>query len=226
VSDAGRVVSVRVGKVTAYERPVWDHVQARPYETAFRKAEAMGPVHVGPLGLEGDEQADKKHHGGPHMAVLMYSESHYPGWRLVEGLAEMGPGGFGENLTVSGFDETQVCIGDVLEVGGARLQVASPRAPCADISRRWDREWLLKKVVERRHTGWYLRVLSPGVVRAGDDVRRLERPHSGWTIDRILRLRYLTPRDVAGLREASVLAAFSPEWREKFASLAVDRGSN
>jgi MOSC domain-containing protein YiiM len=75
-------------------------------------------------------------------------------------------------------------------------------------------------VVERRHTGWYLRVLSPGEVKTGDEVRLRERPHAGWTVDRILRLRYVTPRDVPGLREASELAAFSPEWREKFAEMA------
>jgi len=74
---SGAVVSVRVGKITAYERPAWDHVKSRPYTTAFRKAEVTGPVHVGPLGLEGDEQADKKFHGGPEMAVLMYADAHY-----------------------------------------------------------------------------------------------------------------------------------------------------
>ena len=216
----GEVLSVRVGRVTEYERRTWDHIQTRPYVTAFRKAEVAGPGHVGPLGLAADEQADKKFHGGPHMAVLMYADVHYPGWRLLEGLADMGPGGFGENLTVSDTDETQLCVGDVLEVGGTKLQIASPRGPCADISRRWDREWLLKKVVERRHTGWYLRVLSPGEVKAGDPVRLLERPHEGWTVDRMLRLRYVTPHDAQGLREASTLAAFSPEWRAKFADLA------
>jgi MOSC domain-containing protein YiiM len=154
------------------------------------------------------------------MAVLMYAGSHYPGWRALEGLEGMGPGGFGENLTVTGLEETEVCIGDVLEVGGTRMQVSSPRGPCADISRRWDREWLLKKVVERRHTGWYLRILEPGEVKAGDRVRMVERVHDGWTVDRILRLRYVTPHDVAGLHEASTLAAFSNEWRAKFAKMA------
>jgi len=220
MSVLGKVVSVRIGKIAPYERRAWDHIQNRPYQTAFRKAEVQGPARVGPLGVEGDEQADKQNHGGPEMALLMYAEVHYPGWRLLKGLGEMGPGGFGENLTVSDTDETQVCVGDVLEVGGTRLQIASPRGPCADISRRWDREWLLKKVVERRHTGWYLRVLQPGMVHAGDAVRLLERPHEGWTIDRLLRLRYVTPHDKAGLREASAIDAFAREWREKFAELA------
>jgi MOSC domain-containing protein YiiM len=75
-------------------------------------------------------------------------------------------------------------------------------------------------VVERRHTGWYMRVLEPGEVRAGDNVRLLERPHEGWTVDRILRLRYVTPHDIAGLRGAAALPAFAPEWRKRFAELA------
>jgi len=225
IKSLGTVVSVRTGKITSYERPAWDHVKSRPYATAFRKAEVGGPVQVGPLGLAGDEQADKKHHGGPHMAVLMYAESHYPGWRMLEGLEDMGPGGFGENLTVTGADEITTCVGDVLQVGGTRLQVSSPRGPCADISRRWDREWLLKQVVERRQTGWYLRVLEPGEVSAGDEVRLLERPHDGWTIDRILRLRYLTLRDWPGMREASELVSLGPDWRELFADLAAKERS-
>ena len=221
MDTVGRILSVRVGRVTEYERRAWDHVQTRPYLTAFRKAEVGGPIHIGTLGLTGDEQADKKFHGGPHMAVLMYADVHYPGWRELDGLGGMGPGGFGENLTVSDTDETQVCIGDVLEVGGTRLQVSSPRGPCADISRRWDAEWLLKKVVERRHTGWYLRVLSPGDVKAGDPVRLAERPHPGWTVDRMLRLRYVTPHDRDGLRDAAAVAAFAPEWRTRFGELAA-----
>ena len=222
-TELGTVVSVRVGKVTPYPRRAWDHIQNRPYATAYRKQEVPGPVHVGPLGLAGDEQADKKFHGGPHMAVLMYADRHYAGWRELDGLADMGPGGFGENLTVTRTDETEVCIGDVLQVGATRLQIASPRGPCADISRRWDREWLLKKVVERRHTGWYLRVLEPGVVQAGNPVRLLERPHPDWSVDRMLRLRYVMPRDHTGLRDATAVAAFSPEWRKKFAEMAAKR---
>src|SRR5437763_5635025 len=137
------VVSVRAGRVRQHDRPAWDHIRTHDWRTAYWKDELPGPVRIGALGLEGDEQADKRHHGGPEMAVLMYAEGHYEHWRTLEGLGAMGPGGFGENLTLRGTDESSLCVGDELEVGSARLQIASPRGPCVDISRRWNAEWLL-----------------------------------------------------------------------------------
>jgi MOSC domain-containing protein YiiM len=215
----GTLASVRAGRPRVHPRPDWDQVRTHEWRTAFWKDDLPGPVPIRALGLEGDEQADKRHHGGPQMAVLMYAEAHYEHWRTLDGLAAMGPGGFGENLTVRGADERSVCVGDVLEVGDARLEIASPRGPCADISRRWNAEWLLKRVVELRRTGWYLRVLREGVVTRGDAVRLVQRPHPAWTIDRLTALRTVTPRAQAELDEAASLAALSPEWRALYSRL-------
>ncbi len=216
----GTVTSVRAGRIARHDRPDWDEVHSE-WNTAYWKDEVTRPVHVGTLGLEGDQQADKQHHGGPEMAVLMYAESHYEHWRTLAGLAAMGPGGFGENLVLRGTDEKQVCVGDVLDIGGARLQVASPRGPCMDISRRWNTAGLLQRVVDSRRTGWYLRVLREGTVTTGDIVTLIARPHAGWTIDRLLALRYVAPRDHAALAEAASLSAFAREWREQFARLSA-----
>ena len=87
-----------------------------------------------------------------------------PDWREELSLPEMGPGGFGENFTVSGQDEATVFIGDVYEVGEAVVQVSQPRGPCANISRRWERPDLVRRVEESGRHGWYLRVLQEGVV--------------------------------------------------------------
>ena len=219
----GRVVSVRVGRVRTHDRPEWDKARTRTWSSAYFKDEVSGPVRVGREGLDGDTQGDRRVHGGPEMAVLMYADENHAFWRTLAGLEGMGPGGFGENLTVSGLHEKAICIGDVLQVGGARLQVSSPRGPCANISRRWNAQWLLPRVREERRTGWYLRVLEEDVVQVGDEIRRLERPHAGWTIDRLLALRYVTPRSPDELAEASALPVLSHEWRERFASLpAID----
>lgn len=220
-SIVASVVSVRAGRASVHARPDWDHVRTHEWNTAFWKDEVPGPVRVGTLGLEGDEQADKRHHGGPQMAVLMYSEDHYAHWRTLAGLAEMGPGGFGENLSVRGTDERSVCVGDVLEVGSAQLEVSSPRGPCADISRRWDSEWLLKRVLELRYTGWYLRVLREGTVTCSDEVRLVSRPHAGWTIDKLLEIRSRQPQPRAEQAQAAMLAALAPEWRAMFAARAA-----
>ncbi|HEY6196849.1 MAG TPA: MOSC domain-containing protein [Candidatus Eisenbacteria bacterium] len=220
VSTLGTVVSVRIGRARSHPSPDWDRGAAREWRTAYWKDEATGAVRIGTLGLEGDEQADRRVHGGAHMAVLMYAETHYALWRTLPGLAGMGTGGFGENLTLDGADERELCIGDVLEVGGAELEISSPRGPCANISRRWDAPWLLERVVELRRTGWYLRVRREGPVARGDGVRLLQRPHTGWTIERLLRLRYVTPRAIDELAEASSLGALAPEWQKRFAKLA------
>jgi MOSC domain-containing protein YiiM len=219
----GSIVSVRTGRALVHARPDWDQVRTHAWNTAYWKDEQPGPVYIGRLGLAGDEQADKQHHGGKEMAVLMYAEAHYAHWRTLGGLAAMGPGGFGENLTVRGCDERDVCVGDVLAVGEAQLEVASPRGPCADISRRWNAEWLLKRVVELRRTGWYLRVLREGEVAHGDEVRLVRRAHAGWTIDRLSALRTVTARAQAELNEAAALLALAPDWRALYAKLSSGR---
>ena len=218
---SGTIVSVRTGTVCQRERPDWDHAKSRTWQTGFWKDEAAGAMRVERLGLAGDEHADTRNHGGHEMAVLMYAASHYDGWRAMPGLEAMGPGGFGENLTVEGLDESSVCIGDVFEVEDVRLQVSSPRGPCAHISRRWDAEWLLKKVTETRRTGWYLRVQRKGVIERGAHVTLIERMHEGWTVDRLLRLRYESPRPAADLEYLSECAELNEDWRAKFSRLAT-----
>ena len=215
----GALVSVRTGAVQSHARRAWEKARTPTWSTAYWKLEAPGPVHVGSLGLAGDEQADRRAHGGAHMAVLMYADAHYAYWRSLAGLEQMGPGGFAENLTVSGFDETTICIGDVLEVGGAELEVASPRGPCKNISRRWDAEWLLERVRIERRTGWYLRVRREGLIQRGDAVRVVARPSPDWTVDRLLRLRYDPARTRAELDAAASLPALAAEWRDRFAGL-------
>jgi MOSC domain-containing protein YiiM len=215
----GAIVAVRIGSVQQHARRVWEKARTPTWRSAFWKEEAPGAVQVGRHGLAGDEQADRRAHGGPEMAVLMYADAHYAYWRSLAGLEAMGPGGFAENLTVRGLDETSVCIGDVLEAGGAELEVASPRGPCKNISRRWDAEWLLEQVRNERRTGWYLRVKREGPVRRGDPVRVIARPCPDWTVDRLLRLRYVMPRSRAELEQASALTPLTVEWRVRFAGL-------
>ena len=217
----GTIVSVLTGTAQRHARPEWEPARNRTWRTAYWKQEAPGAVRLGLEGLEGDEQADLRCHGGPEMAVLMYAEAHYAMWRSLAGLEQMGPGGFAENLTVSGLDESGVCVGDVIEAGDVQLEVASPRGPCVSISRRWDAAWLLERVMRERRTGWYLRVRREGDLRRGDEVRVVKRPCPGWTVERLLRLRYETPRTRAELDEAAALGPLTPFWRERFAEMSA-----
>ncbi len=170
------------------------------HRTAIRKRPAAGPVWLGRLGFEGDEVADHRHHGGPDQAVLAYAAAHFATWR-----ADLGdhpallPGGFGENLTVEGVDETAACLGDVWEVGGARLEVSLPRLPCETLARHFGVRDFVKRVARCGRTGWYLRVLREGPVEVHAPVTLLARPFPAWTVAETLRVM-LDARAPADLR--------------------------
>jgi len=178
------VVSIQAGKPRRLGSNSGTELWDKPWRSAFFKFPVRGPVHLGLTNLDGDRQADLRVHGGPDMAVLCYSADHYPLWRLELGIAEMGPGGFAENFTIAGQDESSVCIGDTYAVGSAVVQVAQPRGPCFKIGYRWARADLLERVVNNGRHGWYLRVLEEGTVEAGMEVRLVNRPNPAWTIRR------------------------------------------
>lgn len=191
-----------------------DNPETPPWRTGFAKLPRTGAVQVFATNLEGDGQANLKHHGGPDKAVLAYSADHYPAWRAELGRPEFPHGGLGENLTIEGFDEDSVCIGDVIQVGGqVRLQVTQPRQPCANISRRWGIPDLTRRVQQTGRTGWYLRVLEPGAVEAGMPVALLERLHPAWTVTRAMRTMQARPWDPALTQELGSLPELSGAWR-------------
>lgn len=215
-----RLVSLRVGRVRTHGQPGDPDPMDGEWTTAYVKDAVTGAVRLSRTQLDGDEQADREAHGGPQMAVLAYAAAHYPVWRAELALPEIGPGGFGENFTIEGLDESSVSIGDTFTVGTARVQVSQPRGPCAAISRRWKRPDLLRKVTESGRTGWYLRVLEEGDVAAGDPLRVLERPQPEWTVARVFRARIGEAKDPADVRALASLPLLSPEWRAKFERLA------
>lgn len=215
-----RIVSVRAGRVRMHPAPAWDHGDGTTWRSAYGKDELAGPVFVGALGLDGDEQAHLDVHGGPQMAVLAYAYAHYDAWRQLPGLERMGPGGFAENLTLDGtFDERSACIGDVIEAGGCVFEISSPRGPCAAISRWWNDPSMVKRATETARIGWYHRVRLEGLIEAGDTYRLVERPQPDWTIERVFRARVGPARDAGELRALTTLPGLSPEWHGHFARL-------
>lgn len=163
-----RLVSVQTGVA----RPL--AVGGRRILSAIGKAPVNGPVTVGPLGLEGDEQADPSVHGGLDKAVYAYPVEHLPHWRDLR--RERGvtlfdeplPFGFvGENLSLEGLLEHQVWIGDELVFPGCVLRVTAPREPCAKFGAVTGLPDAGRRMVERASSGWYLAVAQPGTVEAG-----------------------------------------------------------
>jgi MOSC domain-containing protein YiiM len=226
IGARGTLLSVRVGHVARHGTPGAADPLEREWTSAFYKDAVEGPRHVGREGLDGDEQRDKgRGHGGPHGALLMYAAAHYPRWRVELAEPAMDFGGFGENLDVEGFDETTVCIGDTFEIGDCVVQVASPRGPCNNISRRWKRPDMVKRVTDTGRTGWYLRVLKEGSVAAGQSVTLTARTLPEWTVARTFRLRVDPDGDVAGLEAAAALELLTPDWRQWFAKRVTERAS-
>lgn len=186
----------------------------RPWVTGFFKEPVAGAVWLGATNLEGDGQADLIHHGGPDKAVLMYSARHYTAWRLSLNHPSLPFGAFGENFTIRGLTEVDVCIGDTWRVGDvAIVQVSQPRQPCWKLARRWRIKTLALQVQQSGHTGWYVRVLHEGMVAAGMPLVLLERPHPEWTIERANRVMHSDKSDIAAALQLAAIPLLSDNWR-------------
>jgi MOSC domain-containing protein YiiM len=207
-----RILQVRFGPV----RSLVD-AAGRPWRSAIAKAESFDPVLAGSEGIDGDQVADRRHHGGPQQAILAYAAAHYVTWR-EEGFY-LPLGAFGENLVVEGATDQDVCIGDVWLAGGLRLQVSQPRQPCATLSRYLASDFVVERIWDTGRGGWYLRVLSAGLLAQGP-LELLDRPHPGWTVARTLRAFDEAARNPEEARGASALENLSPEWRAKLAAKA------
>jgi MOSC domain-containing protein YiiM len=159
----------------------------RAFTSAIWKDPVAGAIKLSTLGLQGDQVANTRVHGGPDQALLMYAAAHYTIWRAEWGSDVLSFGAFGENLTVSGLTEETTCIGDVLDIGKARLQVSQPRQPCATLARRHQVPHMIKLVQRNGRSGWYLRVLREGVLEAGNPIVLVHRPHPEWSVLRAAR---------------------------------------
>jgi MOSC domain-containing protein YiiM len=208
-----KLLSIQVALPREHGRADAGSAMERAWTTAFYKEPVAGPVFLGRTNLDGDRQADPRHHGGPDRAALAYAAAHYADWHAELG-RELPHGGFGENFTVDGQDESTVCIGDVYAVGEARVQVSQPRVPCWKIARRWGIKDLSARVQRARRTGWYLRVLLEGHVSAGDEVVLLDRPHPEWTVLRASDVLYARPHDVDEVRALAQVSALAPGLRQ------------
>lgn len=206
-------------------RPV-EHVDAsgRLVRTAFRKHVVDGPVAVGTTNLTGDEQADLRVHGGPDKAVLVYSADHAEQWRRFDERLVV-TGAFGENLHVAGLDESTVCIGDRWRVGSACFEVSQPRQPCWKANDRWGRDDLVDEMERTGHTGWYLRVIGPGEVRAGDRWTLEERPQPRWTVAAANELMHHRRDDAEGARSLSGVPSLGRSWIRTLSARAERLGT-
>lgn len=188
-----KILSVNVGRVANLF--VTESGQTHRVMSGIRKQAVEGAVLARKLGLEGDEQADLSVHGGLDKAVYAYPSEHYAFWeeqrRRVFKRDEppLVPGAMGENLTIAGLLESDVWVGDRLEIGGALLEVTEPRSPCYKFGARMGFAHALKAMLQSGYTGFYLKVLREGPVAAGDGMTLAAGPRE-VSIARINAQRY------------------------------------
>lgn len=207
-----RLLSIQVGKPQLLGKPGAADPHDREWTTGFYKEPVAGAVSVGRTNLAGDGQADLQHHGGPDKAICVYPKDHSPFWQSDLGL-DLPHGAFGENFTIAGAVESDVCIGDVFRCGSAVLQISQPRQPCWKLARRWRIKDLAARVERTGRTGWYFRALTEGVVEAPAGLTLLQRPHPEWTVAAANAVMHHRKTDWDAAHALATCPALSKSWQ-------------
>jgi ferredoxin-NADP reductase/MOSC domain-containing protein YiiM len=212
-SPAGRLVSLNVGGARDV---AWEGKTVR---TAIFKDPVDGPRMVRRINIDGDDQADRNAHGGEHRAVYVYQLESYRYWADELGRSDFTYGQFGENFTVEGLADDEVCIGDRYRIGGATFEVTQPRVTCFRLGIRMDEPRMPSLLVAHHRPGFYLRVLQEGAVEAGNTITRLERGPEQISVADVDGLLYLPHRSRRTLERALRIPALSEGWKGSFRSL-------
>ncbi len=180
--------------------PVHVEWNGKSVYTGFIKTPSSEPLHISAEGIQQDGQGDLKNHGGPDKAACVYSADHYSWWSEQMN-RPFEPGAFGENFTVQGLQEQDVCIGDTYGIGTATVQVSQPRQPCFKLAAHLERSEMILRVRDTGYSGFYFRVITPGTIQAGDAFTLLSREGKGTTIAECNRVLYHEKGDTAALRQ-------------------------
>jgi MOSC domain-containing protein YiiM len=196
---------------------------ARGEKSAIAKTIVDDPQRVGFLGIDSDEQADPRYHGGPDKALHHYPFDHYPHWAesAPDTALLSAPGAFGENISTLGLTEEDVCIGDQFRLGTALVEISQGRQPCwkQGVRLGWDK--LPALMVKQRRSGWYYRVLEEGDVQTGDTLALIERPYPEWTVSRVFGLLIAGDhrQDPSALEPLSRLPPLYDGWKQRAVDL-------
>lgn len=206
----GRVLSVSVGTPREFE------FHGRTARSAIWKTPVAGRIAARGVNLAGDDQADRKAHGGPDKAVYAYAVEDARWWEKEIGRA-LAHGELGENLTTEGIDVNGALIGERWKIGTVLLEVSEPRIPCWRLGVRMNDERFLRQFTEAMRPGSYLRILEEGDLGAGDEIRVVEKPDSDVSIRDVFRIYTRDRREAARLLDVPRLSESWKSWaRELF----------
>ena len=213
-----RLISVNVGLPRDVE---W---KGRRVHTAIWKQPVNGRIAARHLNLDGDGQGDLAGHGGEHRAVMVYQTDAYRYWETYLGRNEFSWGQFGENFTVAGLPDDEVCIGDRYRIGSALFEVTQPRVTCYRLGIRMGEPAMAALLVSHHRPGFYFRVIEEGEVGAGDEITKIAESPERITVASVDGLLYL-PNPSRELLERSLrVPALSPGWKGSFQALLEQSG--
>ncbi|KAL1610594.1 hypothetical protein SLS60_002264 [Paraconiothyrium brasiliense] len=209
------------------------HFRTGKIRAVFNKAGMTSAIHKTPLafpvtiaigGIVGDEHAYLPHRS-PDKAIHHYSSAHYPQWaaEIPESAHIFKPGAFGENLFSDELDETKMCIGDKVRIGGVLLEVSEPRTPCYKLNHRFQVKNMANRVQTLLRSGWLYRVLEPGIVKEGAMIELVERVHPEWSIARLAYYLFIERDNMEMNKEITQLAELGEEIKGRF-ELRLQKG--
>jgi MOSC domain-containing protein YiiM len=201
-TPAGKVLSVNVGGVREFE------YNGRPAKSAIWKSPVVGRIAARGVNLAGDDQADRKAHGGPDKALYAYAVEDARWWEQEIG-RELAHGEFGENLTTEGIDVNDALVGERWQIGTTVLEVSEPRIPCWRLGVRMNDKMFPRRFSEALRPGAYLRIVVEGDVAARDDIW-VARPDHDLTIRDVFRIY---TRDRAEVERLLAVPQMSESWR-------------
>ncbi|MFF3941789.1 MOSC domain-containing protein [Streptomyces phaeofaciens] len=187
--------------------------------TGVWKAPVSGPRRVRRLNIDGDGQGDLAGHGGEMRAVLVYQLDSYRHWQEYLGRDDLVHGVFGENLTVDGLTDDEVCVGDRYRIGTALFEVTQPRVTCYRVGLRLGEPRMPALLVTHGRPGFYLRVLTEGVVEAGQEIVKVADGPGRMTVAEVDALLYRPPHPADRIERALRITALSPGWQQSFRAL-------
>lgn len=194
-------------------------VNGQAERSGIFKSPINGPVALSLTNLAGDGQANLKYHGGREKSVYVYSADYYPDWQRVLGKDKLEPSQFGQNLTVDGYPDDAVHIGDRFRVGTALLEVAQPRIPCAKLAARVGREGFTNEFLMAGRLGYYLYTLETGEVQAGDSMERVQTAAHGVTVKKLCESVFTDEHDLEVVNLALEFPHVDEGWKKRLRAI-------
>ncbi len=205
-----KVLSVQVGSLQEMLR------SGKKIRTGIFKQKTEGPIKVTRLGLEGDDQGNKKLHGGIYKAICVYPSEHYDHWKEELGNPGLSFGDFGENLTTAGLMEGDIYLGDRLRIGSAELVVTQPREPCITLNARLSTKDISARIRKSGQSGFYFSVVEEGIIKNGDSIEYVNRDENRVTVSDFNQIINGESEIADIIFRASKIDALPPKLKDQF----------